>query len=138
MNDLEKCLKIEADVGDYKWLPEYTWAEIVGETFYQKELINLFKKYKRNYAPCEVVREPDNKMDSRAIAFFCDGKKFGHIPTGELDWWHRLFNQVGGEKTRLVGTVSFHPFEEKNLVMAKPKIQVIRKLAKEAKPQPSS
>ena len=130
MNDIEKCLKQEADVGVYKWLPEYTWAEIVGESFYQKELQSLFKKYKRSFAPCEVIREPNNPIDSRAIGFYCDGKKIGSIPKEALDWWHQLFEQVGDGKTRLVGSVSFHPWEEKNWVMAKPKIQVIRKIQK--------
>ena len=48
----------------------------------------------------------------------------------ELDWWHKLFNFVGDENTKLVGMTTFTFWDNGGLVLAKPKIQVIRDIRK--------
>lgn len=133
-SDLHKCLTSQADVGNYKWFEEYTYSEITGAHFYQKELKALAKKYKSTAAPIEMVREFDNKADPRAIAYYCNGVKIGHVPTANLDWWHRLFEYAGDAKVRLVGTATFSLWEAENEILAKPKMQVLRKIPKPPTP----
>ena len=129
-NELQQCLQLQQDVGNYKWLPEYTYADITGASYYQPALTKFAKKYGTRSANVEMVRQPENKVDQKAIAYFCDGVEIGHVPTQALDCWHKLFNFVGDENTRLVGVVTFPFWDKEKIYLAKPKIQVLRKLPK--------
>jgi hypothetical protein len=129
-SQLKRCLETQQDVGVYKWLPEYTWADIVGQTHYQPALKSLLKKYGNTPANVFVMQEVDNKLHPNAIAFYCDGHMIGHVESLASDWWHQLFDYVGDVNTRLVGTVTFSYWDKGKLVMPKPKIQVIRDIRK--------
>lgn len=129
-DELQECISTQQDVGVYKWLPEYTWASITGASHYQPALKSLLKKYGTRAANVCLAREPENKFDSKAIAFYCDGQVIGHMEKMELDWWHKLFNFVGDENTKLVGMTTFTFWDNGGLVLAKPKIQVIRDIRK--------
>jgi hypothetical protein len=82
---------------------------------------------------CEVVREPSNTFNSRAISILVKAQLTGHIPAGELDSWHQLFNFIDVPNARLVGSLNVHNWDDK--VMVKAEIQVDRELMKKKTPK---
>ena len=124
---LEQCLKGQTDVPPYKWFPEVTYSEVTGAHFYQRELSALAKKYQSTPAMIEMAREPNNQHDPKAIAYYCEGKIVGHVPSDALDWWHNLFSFIEDENARLVGVATFQLWKTTNEFLLKPQIRVPKK-----------
>ena len=123
--DIIKCLETRSDVGYYKWLPDTHSFPVSGVTLRQDVLVPMFKRQGSKTLACELVREPTNKHDKRAIAVYVAEQKIGYCLEQELDYWHRLFDRVGGASTRLVGTVVL---EKQDRIFARATIQVITKI----------
>ncbi len=126
-SQLDQCLKNQTDVGIYKWLPDFVLLRPAGAIFHQPALKRAMK-VRRPLVPCELLREPTNKRDPRAIAVLVDHLVIGYVPAKELEWWHRLFAHVGGENTRLVGDCTFMKWttpEGEALILADCQIRVI-------------
>jgi len=133
--DLEHCLRDHVDVGAYRWLPNSIPVKLAGPTFYQTELTTVASRYglkSGRLAPCELVREPTNPHDKNAIAAKVDGLVIGHVPRADGSYFHRLFDFVGDENTRLVGQCTFVGWttpEGQTLTLADCEIQVSGEVA---------
>jgi hypothetical protein len=124
--DLDTGKRESRSVGDYIWLDDFTWIEVAGSIHHQDTLKPLLGKYEGlKFINCEVVREPSNKFNPRAISILVKGQL--------TDSWHQLFDFIDEPNARLVGSLNVHNWDGK--AMAKAKIQVDRELMKKKTPK---
>jgi len=123
MNDLEKCVKKQMNVGIYQWLPDRIAGDITGSRDHQAALIKIFKKHKNNMIPVELIWKSQTIME-----YYCDGMMIGFIPTDHLDRWNEFFNYMGDAPKRMVGTVQISYWDKGKMYLpGMPAMQVIYK-----------
>jgi hypothetical protein len=66
---------------------------VVGESNYQDALAAAVERNGRTVM-AELVAEPSNKYDRRAIRVDVDGQPVGYVPKGETDLWHPVLAQL--------------------------------------------
>lgn len=119
--DIDQCLSTKKSVGTYRYGVRQFECEIAGEEYHQ----GILSRLRRVESVCEIVREPENDHDKRAIVVKVDGLEVGYIPKNCLDYMHKVFDAMGDENIRLVGTLTVGRGHEGGY-MATAKIRVCR------------
>jgi len=127
MSELDQAIHTQSDVGPYRWFDNFTWIEVASPTHYQENLKPLLGVHEGlAYINCEVVREPTNSYNPKAIMILVKGRQVGYIQDASLESWHNLFDSINDSNARLVGKLNVH--EWKGMALAKAMIQVDREL----------
>jgi hypothetical protein len=77
---------------------------VVGESNYQDALAAAVERNGRTVM-AELVAEPSNKYDRRAIRVDVDGQTVGYVPKAETDRWHPVLAQLSGRPATARATI---------------------------------